>query len=166
MTPRQTLEQARAQLKARWAAIAPRERRLLQAALAIVVLALAWFVLVRPAWQTLREAPARIDALDLQLQQMQRLAAEARELRSLPAVSASQSEAALRAATERLGPNAKLTLQGERATLNLTGVPGEALVGWLGEARSAARARPEEVRLARGPTGYTGSVVVVLVRTG
>jgi general secretion pathway protein M len=166
MTPRQTLEQARAQLKARWAAIAPRERRLLQAALAIVVLALAWFVLVRPAWQTLREAPARIDALDLQLQQMQRLAAEARELRSLPAVSASQSEAALRAATERLGPNAKLTLQGERATLNLTGVPGEALVGWLGEARSAARARPEEARLARGPTGYTGSVVVVLVRTG
>lgn len=166
MTPRQTLAQARAQLKVRWAAIAPRERRLLQAALAIVVLALAWLLLVRPAWQTLRDAPARIDALDLKLQQMQRLAAEARELRSLPVVSATQSEAALRAATERLGPNAKLTLQGERATLNVNGVPGEALVGWLGEARSAARARPEEARLARGPTGYTGSVVVVLVRAG
>jgi general secretion pathway protein M len=166
MTPRQTLEQARTQLKVRWAAIAPRERRLLQAALAIVVLALAWLVLVRPAWQTLRDAPARIDTLDLQLQQMQRLATETRELRSLPVVSATQSEAALRAATERLGPSAKLTLQGERATLNVTGVPGEALVAWLGEARSAARARPEEARLARGPTGYTGSVVVLLVRAG
>lgn len=166
MSRLEMLEEARSKAAARWAAIAPRDRRLLVAALAIVMLALVWMLLVQPAWRTLREAPARIDALDQQLQKMQRLAAEANQLRSLPTVSAAQSESALRSATERLGSGARLTMQGERATLTLTGVQGEALVAWLGEVRSAARARPDEARLTRGPTGYTGSIVVVLPRTG
>ena len=41
------------------------------------------------------------------------------------------------AATARLGPKAKLSLQGDRAVLTLQGVPGDALKAWLAEARSA-----------------------------
>lgn len=159
------LADLRRRAQARWATLAPRERRLLQAAGGVIALALVWMLLVQPAWRTLRDTPARLEAVELQLQQMQRLAAEARELRAMPAVGAAQAEAALQAATVRLGPNAKLVLQGERATLSVNGVAGEALVVWLGEVRSAARARPDEAQLSRGATGYTGSVVLSLARS-
>jgi general secretion pathway protein M len=33
---------------------------------------------------------------------------------------------------------------------------------WLAEVRSSARARPLEANLARGPLGYSGSIVVAL----
>lgn len=163
-TPLASLAALRRQLESRWATLAPRERRLLLAAGSVIGLALVWLLLVQPAWRTLRDTPARLEAVELQLQQMQRLAAEARELRSLPAVGSTQAEAALQAATARLGPNAKLSLQGERATLSVNGVAGEALVVWLGEVRSAARARPDEAQLSRGANGYTGSVVLGLAR--
>lgn len=157
---------ALATARARWAGMAQRERRLLTMALWVVGLAAVWLLAVQPAWRTLRETPAQLDALDLQLQDMQRLAAESRELRALPAVPPGQAEAALRGATERLGPTARLTLQGERATLNVTGVSGEALAAWLVEVRSAARARPDEASLSRGPNGYTGTVTLGLPRSG
>ena len=44
---------------------------------------------------------------------------------------------------------ASSSLQGDRATLTFTGVPFEALRDWLGEARSAARARPIEAQLLK-----------------
>ncbi|MBA3599442.1 MAG: type II secretion system protein M [Methylibium sp.] len=152
--------------RAQWAGMALRERRLIVIALTLVAVAAVWLLAVQPAWRTLRETPAQIDVLDLQLQHMQRLAAESRVLRELPAVPPSQAEAALRGATERLGANARISLQGERATLTLSGVAGEALAAWLGEVRSAARARPDEAKLSRGPTGYSGTVVLSLPRGG
>jgi general secretion pathway protein M len=36
------------------------------------------------------------------------------------------------------------------------------LQGWLGEVRSAARARPVEAQLTRGPKGYAGTLVLTL----
>jgi general secretion pathway protein M len=128
--------------------------------------ALLWTLGVQPAWRTLRDTPAQIDAVELQLQRMQQLAAESRELRALPSVPAAQAEASLRAATDRLGPSAKLVLQGERATLTINGISGNALTGWLGDVRSAARARPVEATLSRGSTGYSGSIVLQLARAG
>lgn len=157
---------AQAQLRARWQALGRRERRLIAAAAGLVGVALLWSLAVQPAWRTLRETPAQIDALELELQRMQRLAAESRELRALPAVPPAQAEASLRAATERLGPNARLVPQGDRATLTLNGVSGAALTGWLGEVRSAARARPVEASLSRGDNGYSGSIVLALARAG
>lgn len=160
------LSTALVQARGQWARLALRERRMIVAALTLVAIAAVWLLAVQPAWRTLRETPAQIDALDLQLQQMQRLAAESRALRELPAVPPSQAEAALRGATDRLGRNARISLQGDRATLTLTGVPGEALAAWLGAVRSAARARPDEAKLSRGPTGYSGTVVLSLPRGG
>lgn len=160
------LRLATARLRAQWAGMAVRERRLIALALGLVGLALVWMIAVQPAWRTLRELPAQIDTLDLQLQQMQRLAAESRELRQLPPVPAAQAEAALRGATARLGANASLNLQGDRAILTLNGVEGSALAAWLGEVRSAARARPDEAKLSRGPNGYSGSVTLTLPPRG
>lgn len=152
----------RHQATQRWRAFAPRERSALLAALTAVVVFAVWSLFVAPAWRTLREAPAQLDRLDADLQRMQRFAAEARELRSAAPVSSAAAGMALQSATSRLGSSAKISIQGERATLTLIDAPPEALRAWLIEARSAARARPLEAQLKRAGSGYGGSVIVSL----
>jgi general secretion pathway protein M len=144
----------------RWRAMPSRERLGISLAATVIGIAIVWMIAVAPALRTLREAPAQIDALDAQLQSMQRLALEARELRGISPVPAMQAGLALKSATDRLGDKGRISVQGDRATLTLAGVTGEALRSWLTEARSGARARPVEAQLARGPQGYAGTIVV------
>lgn len=150
-------------LRGRWSALAERERRLL--ALAAVVLGgfVLWSLAIAPAWRTLQTAPQRLDAQQRQLQQMQALAREAAALRAVAPVPLDQAQAALGAATERLGPPGKLSLQGERALLVLKGVSGAELAAWLAEARAGARARVVEANLTlTGPGRYDGSLTLAL----
>lgn len=145
-----------------WRSRAPRERTALLLAAAALSFTLLWLLALQPPWRTLKAAPAQFDALDTQWQTMQQLAAETRELRAAPAVNAEQVQAALRAAVDRLGDKAKLTLQGERALVSFNAVSTSALREWLQDVRSAARARPMEASLNRTPQGYSGSVVLAL----
>jgi general secretion pathway protein M len=152
----------RTQTLARWRSFAPRERLALAMGGLLLALFIVWSLLVAPAWRVSRDAPVELDRLEVQLQQMQRLAADARTLKGAPAVSPAQAVEPLKAATARLGNKASLVFQGDRATLTLTGVSGEALRDWLSEARSAAHARPIDVQLTRSGDGYAGLVVVTL----
>lgn len=156
------LTQARQQAQSYWRSRAPRERLAMGVAAAVLGLFIVWLLFVQPAWRTLRETPAQLDALDAQLQQMQRLAAESQGLRGVAAVTQVQAAAALKSATDRLGDKARLAMQGDRATLTLNGVSPEGLRGWLLEARSAARVRPIEAQLSRGPQGFSGTLAVAL----
>lgn len=151
-----------APLRAWWRALTARDRRLLRVALAVAVVGVLWLAAVQPAVQTLRSAPAALDTAEAQLQAMQRLAAEAGELRATPPVNAEQAGVALQAATRRLGEQARLSLQGDRAVLTLNGVATGALRAWLAEARSGARARPVEASLMRGAQGYSGTLVLAI----
>jgi general secretion pathway protein M len=164
MTASPALATLRQQAAIWWTARAPRERQALAVVGVVIGVFLVWSLFVQPALRTVREAPAQLDRLDAQYQQMQRGAAESTLLRAAPRVSASQAMAALRAATDRLGDRAKLTIQGDRATLALNGVTSEALRSWLGEVRSGARARPVDAQLQRGPNGYSGTLGVTLGR--
>lgn len=149
--------------QARWASLAARERLSISLATATIGLALAWWVLLAPALQTLRAAPARHAVLDLQLQRMQRLAAEARRLQAELPPPASQTPDALpaprpdlqRALQEsvsgQLGAGAQLVLQGERAQLTLKNVPAPALAAWLGQARQNLKVGTLEMRLTAAP---------------
>ncbi len=150
----------RQQARVYWRSRAPRERQLLALAFVAVLLFAGWSVLVQPAWRTVRSAPAQLDQLDHQVQQMQAAAAEVQALRAVPAVAPPQAALALKAATERLGDKARLSLQGDRAILTLSGIGPEALRGWLNEARSGARARPIEAQLMRAAQGYSGTITV------
>jgi general secretion pathway protein M len=159
----QRLRVWREMLRARWRALAPRERRLLSVLGVLVGLLLLWLLLVQPALRTLREAPVEIDRLEAQLQRMQRLATEAHDLAATPPVPLAQSQEALRSAVQRLGEQrAKVTVAGERATVTLTGVEGQQLRDFLAEVRSGARARPVEVQLSRAGQGFSGSMVLAL----
>lgn len=145
-----------------WGALALRERRAVAATGVLAALALLWLLALAPALRTLARAPAQIDAAELQLQNMQRQAAEARELRAAAPIPPEQAGAALKAATERLGEGARLQLTGDRAVLTVNGVGVSALRDWLAEARAGARARPTEANLARGPRGLSGTLVLAL----
>ena len=149
-----------APVRAWWRARPTRDRNLLLLGGTVLGLGLLWLVALQPALQTLRNAPIEMDLLETQLQTMQRLAAETAELRAAPPVTPEQASATLRAATERLGAQGRLTLQGDRAVLTLNAVATGALRDWLAEARSGARARPVEANLLRGDAGYSGTLVL------
>lgn len=159
-----SLQGLRQTVEARWATLAVRERRLVLAALWLAAAALVVLVGIRPAWRTLQQTPVQQRELGAQLDAMRRLADEAQALRNRPPVPPAQAEAALRAASERLGAGARLMVQGDRATLVLEGVSGEALATWLEEARAGARVRPLEATLTQARPGqYSGNLVVALV---
>jgi general secretion pathway protein M len=142
--------------------LAPRERLWLTVVAWVLALLLIWLLAVQPAWRTLSRAPAQLDAMDAQLQVMQRQASEVQALRGAAPVTPDQAAAALAAATLRLGDKAKLSVQGERATLTLSGVGTSALRDWLAEARAGARARPIEANLTRSAAGFSGTLVLGL----
>jgi len=152
----------RARAAAAWQGLAPRERRLVALAAGVVGLALLWALAVQPAWRTLARAPAEIDRLDAQLQTMRALAAEAQALRDTPPVPPEQAQAALQAATARLGEQAQLAPAGDRIVVRFNGVAPSALREWLAEARAGARARPVAAALQRSGEGFSGSVELVL----
>ena len=158
-----TWNETRQRLRTRWTALAPRERVALRAAGTALALLLVWTVGVQPAWRTLQEAPAERERLDRQAARMRQLAAEATRWREAPVITPAQGEEALKSATSRLGAGARLALTGDRATVTLQGVDGAALAAWLGEVRSAARARVVEAQLTRNAAGqYQGTVVLGL----
>ena len=157
-----------AELRTRWQTLRPRERSLVTAAATVVVLALLWWVAIAPALKILRQADAQQRSLDTQWQQMQVLAAEAEALQARPKTRYDDAVRTLEASVAQgLGPGARLTIAGERATVTLKGVPASSLGPWLAQARANARAQPVEARLVRsattpGASGVTWDGTLVL----
>lgn len=149
---------------ARWRQMSRREQQLLQAALALVLGALLWWVALAPALSTLRAADKQHPLLDAQLQQMQGLQAQAKILQGQPPLPMSEAQRLLEAAMKPLGATAQLAVVGERVTVTLKGVSADALAQWLAQVRLNARAVPSEARLVRSSTAGTwdGSLVLTL----
>jgi general secretion pathway protein M len=156
------LADTRNQLLARYAKLDARERQMVVIIVAAVTFLVVWLALVRPAMNTLDAAPNLRAQADAQLLQMQAISNEAKQLRALPPVPASVAEQVLKSATDELGGKAKITVQGERATLSVTGINGEELRKWLIQARGGARARPVEANLVRAGEGYNGTLIVAI----
>jgi len=156
------INDTRDQLLARYAKLDARERQMVVVIGAALAFLVVWLLLVRPAWNTLDNAPVLRAQADAQLLQMQAIANEAKLLRALPPVSQSTAEQVLKSATEGLGGKAKLSVQNDRAVLSLNGANGEDLRKWLLQARGGARARPVEASLTRAGDGYNGTLVVAI----
>jgi len=149
------------QLKARWATLEARERRMVYAAAALVALALLWWIALAPALRTLSAAPAEHARLDAQLQQMATLQARAKALQSQPRLNRDDALRALETSVrEGLGTsNAQLMASGGdgAATVSLRGAPAPTVAQWLGQARGNAHAVPREVHLTRAPASTSAS---------
>jgi general secretion pathway protein M len=157
------------QLRTRWDLLAPRERGAVALAGALVLLALAWWLLLGPALATLRHADAQHRDLDAQLQAMRSLQSDAMALKNQPSLSYDDALRALEATVrQRLGSTAQLSVAGERATLTLKAAEADALARWLTQARVNARALPAEARLTRAagpataPARWDGALVLTL----
>lgn len=153
-------------LRARWAALAAREKVMVGSAAAVIVVAIVWLALVGPALSTLRTADAQRRTLDGQLQRMAALKAQAQAMQSQPKQGREEALRQLELATrQRLGTSARLAVSGDRVTVTLTATPADALAQWLAQARTAAHALPEQAHLVRNNTGaWDGSLVLALPR--
>jgi general secretion pathway protein M len=150
-------------LQARWDSISRREQQWLLAALALVLGAVLWWVALAPALATLRSAEQQHQLLDAQLQQMQRLQAQAKTLQAQAPMSFNEARRLLEASVKSLGAAAQLSVVGERVTLSLKGASPDALAQWLAQARLNARAVPSEARLLRNAAGtWDGMLVLTL----
>ena len=150
-------------LMARWSALARREQRAMLAALTLVLGAVLWWVALAPALSTLRSAPQQLRQLETQLEQMQRLQQQAKTFQAQPVLTLAESRRLLEASAKTLGPNAQLTVVGERVTLTLKGASADALAQWLTQARLTARVSPTEARLVRNASGtWDGALVLIL----
>ena len=142
------------QLKARWAALAMRERQMVGAAIALVALALLWWIALAPALRTLAAAPAEHAQLDAQLQQMATLQNRAKALQSQPRLARDEALRSLETSVrEGLGVNNAqlMTAGGDGATITLRATPASTVAQWLAQARGNAHAVPREVHLTRAP---------------
>ncbi len=150
-------------LQDRWRNLSRREQQLLLAALALVLVALLWWVGIAPALSTLRSADKQHQLLSAQLQQMQRLQGQAKAIQAQPRLALDEARRLLEASVKPLGASAQLVVAGERVTLTLQGVSADALAQWLTQARLNARAAPSEARLTRNTAGtWDGTLVLNL----
>lgn len=153
-----------AALRARWAALAPREKVMVVTATALVAVVLVWAIAVGPALNVLRASQRQQRELDAQLQQMLVLQQQARALQSQPKLGHDEAQRLLeQSLRQRLGVSARLAYNGDRATITLTGTAPDALANWITQARVDARALPNEAHLTRNASGlWEGTIVLSL----
>ena len=148
----------------RWQALDAREKTLITVASAVVACALLWWVGIAPALKMLQTAKTQSFALGAQLQQMQGLQAQAKQLQALPKIKSVDAARALEALSrQRLGAQAQLSVAGGQATLTLTGASPDALAQFLSQARATANATPSQARLRRSasnPQAWDGTLVL------
>jgi general secretion pathway protein M len=140
-TWRQALGQA-------WRSRSVRERRLLALALAVLLAALLWQILLAPVLGTWRQAPAMQAQLDAQWQQMLDLQAQARQLQKASRQNREEAQAWLEHSVQEVfGQTARVSVQDRRVRLTLQGADASALSQWLTQARQNAQLLPVQVQL-------------------
>ena len=152
-------------LMTRWNALARREQQAVLVALVLVLGAVLWWVALAPALSTLRSTPQQQRLLETQLQHMQLLQQQAKTLQAQPPLTLAESRRLLEASVKTLGPNAQLTVVGERVTLTLKGASADAMAQWLTQTRLTARVSPAEARLVRNAAGTWDGVMVLILST-
>jgi general secretion pathway protein M len=140
-----------------WAQRSPREQLLLGLGALVLALAGIWSLALAPAWRTWQEAPQRQARLDSQSQQMQQLQAQAKSLKQPSPITRTEALTWLENNLAELGPEARISLQGERASLSLSAAPAEALARWLSQARERAQALPVQAQLQHSTAAATPS---------
>lgn len=150
-------------LRQTWDRLASRERRMVALAVAALLAALVWMLGLAPALKIVRAAPAQLETLDLQLQSMHSLAAQAKALQNRPSVTRDDALRALESSVQqRFGASAQLSVSGDRVSVTLRGAAPEVLAQWLSQARVSARAVATQASLIRGTSGWDGTVVLDL----
>ncbi len=155
MNAASTWKQALGTLKPLWDQRSPREQTLLRLSAVTLLMLVLWRLALAPALQTWQEAPTRQARLDSQNQTMWQLKAQAQDLQKPKSMTRSESIQWLQSNVDDLGPDAKVSLQGDRALLSLHAAPAEALAYWITSAREHALAAPVQAQLQQNTAQAT-----------
>lgn len=160
------LNSLRAQAKARWQALSPREQRSVSVLAALLVVLLFWSIAIAPALNTLRDSNNHRAQIGQQQAHMLAMQAQAQALQTRTPLARDEALRNLQGLTP--GAQMQLNVQGDRVTVQLKAVPAAALANWLAQARSQAQALPVEAHLTRGNAAMTwdGSLVLSLPNRG
>jgi general secretion pathway protein M len=139
----------------RWAALQPRERRIVGIGGGLLVLLLAWLLAFEPAWIGRKKLAAELPTLRGQRAQMEGLAVEARRLSS-QAPQGVDTPAQLKVALEQSieaaglkGAVSQITVAGDLIDLRFKGVPFASWVVWFDGALRETRLRAVDVAVER-----------------
>jgi len=150
-----------------WRTLAARERRLVGMAAGTVLVAVAYLLLLEPAWNGRRELQAELPALRSQLAQMSALTVEAKRLGAARrgADSPQAMRSALEASVQGAGLSGSLTrldLSGELFDLQFGSVPHAAWLAWLDTTVRETQLRVVDLAVTREPVHGLVSVRVVM----
>ena len=140
-------------LQARWQTVSAREQRLVKWTVAVIGLALVWWVALSPALKMLKTADQQRGALESEWLQMQTLQAQAKVLQAKPLLAAADARRLLDASVVPLAASLQLVNAGEQVRVTVKGLSPDALAQWLTTARQNARAVPSEANLTRNAAG-------------
>lgn len=160
--------QLKQQASLHWRARTDQERMFLRAGFAVVLLALAYALFVAPAQDGRARLGEDLPQLRQQAAQMRGLAAEAAELARQPAAPpVAMTRESLAASLAARGMKAQsLTLTGDYAKLQLTGVPFASLASWLDAQRRESRVTVREANVvAQAGAGLVDATLTLQART-
>jgi general secretion pathway protein M len=130
--------------------LSSQDRQRLQWAAWLLGAVLLWTFNLAPALKTLRDVPPQASQLDAQTQSLKAMQAQAQALQKSPHLSQAEASALLQqSASEVLGIGARLSTEGARATLTISGVSADNLAQFLALARSKSHALAVEAHLQK-----------------
>ena len=154
-------------IKVIFANLARREKIMVLIAIYLVAGAFIWWVLLSPAIQILKNAPAQHLVLDQEIQSMQQMVAEAK---TIQAQAQSQNapanfESTLKLLSENTIPGQYTLLSsGDKITITLQNTESKKLLQWLEIVRTELHNKPQEIQLKQvnNSTLWQGTVVFLL----
>lgn len=155
--------QVRGAIKSRYQALNDREKSFVHVAAVLLTLALVWWVMVSPALQILKKAPAQHLLLDQEIQAMQKMATEVKVIQSEPKETISNFETSLKAVSENLLPSQTSMVQtNDNLTITIKQVSASNLARWLEALRTELHVKPNQVQLKFQNDQWHGTIVIQL----
>jgi general secretion pathway protein M len=143
-----------------------KDRQRLQWAAVVFGLILLWTFNLSPALKTLREVPPQLTQLAAQTQTLQAMQLQAQALQNSPRLSPVDAAALLQqSVSDMLGSGARMSTEGSRMTVTLSGVSADNLAQFLAMARSKSHALPTEAHLQKTKELWRGTLVLNLPST-
>ncbi|MDX8386894.1 MAG: type II secretion system protein GspM [Gallionella sp.] len=132
------LKQAQQDFSTFWSARTAQERKMLTAAMAVIVLAGIYALLIEPAWLGRNQLTNELPVLRQQVAQLQVLTKEAASLADKPVIlrpTITQANLENSLANKGLKPQ-ELKLSGDRVQVKLSAASYSSTLGWLAEMQS------------------------------
>ena len=132
-----------------YSSLKPREQLGLKVILGLLILWLSVLTVWRPAEQTWFKPPQALAQLELQLQEMKRLQAQAQAIRAQTRISTQEAAKVLEKITKSLLPQAQMTASEDTVQISFSSVSPSVLARWLMDLRESAQCTVVQADLTR-----------------